>query len=138
LLGTPPAHSRLHEAVAAAGFLAVGQTLQETWADPGPPVEVGSGDPAAAIGRQVHARHNEQRGFANETERIVALAKRTEASAAVLWYTGQDEARVWELPAIRSALASIGLPLLVLTCREETARDGATDEIRAFLEGAGA
>jgi hypothetical protein len=138
LLGTPPAHSGLHEAVAATAFLAVGQTLQETWADPGPPVEVGSGDPVAAIGRQVHARHNDQRGFANEAERIVALAGHTRASAAVLWYTEQDEARVWELPAIRSALDSIGLPLLVLTCRDDTARDGVADEIRTFLEGASA
>lgn len=132
ITGTPPPHRLLHDAVAAAGFSAVGETLAEVWSNPGPRVEEASGDPAAAIGRQVHARRNDRRGFLDAGQATAALARGCDAAAAVLWYSEEDEARVWDLPRVREAL---DMPALVLTRRDETGADGAPDEIRSFLEG---
>jgi hypothetical protein len=135
LVGTPPPQRLLHEAIDGAGFAPVGRTLAEVWADPGPAVEEGSGDPAVAIGRQVHRRSDDRRGFGNVAGSAVDLALDCAAQAAVLWYGEEDEVRVWSLPQVRDALSQAGLPLLVMTRRDEAARDGAPDEIRQFLEG---
>jgi hypothetical protein len=137
LIGTPPPTERLHQAVADAGFAASGPTLAGAWADLGPPVAEGTGDPIAAIGRQVHARPDDQRGFNDDAGSVLDRAREAKASAAVLWYTEEDEARVWELTRIRDALASTGLPLLVMTRRDASARDGAPEEILSFLRGLG-
>jgi hypothetical protein len=94
LVGTPPPHRRLHDAVAAVGFRLVGPTLEEVWRDLGPRVEEGGGDPAAAIAVQVHARHNDRRGFAREADHILRRVHAARPSAAVLWYTEEDEARI--------------------------------------------
>jgi hypothetical protein len=135
IAGTPPPHRLLHDAAAAAGFSAIGETLAEAWSNPGPRVEEGSGDPAMAIGRQVHARRNDRRGFHDVGQATAAQARACDAAAAVLWYSEEDEARVWELPRVRDALAALDMPLLVLTRRDETGADGAPDEIHSFLEG---
>jgi hypothetical protein len=126
LPGTPPPQDRLHAAVRAAGFAAFGPTLAETWADLGP-VIASDGNPAAAIGRQVHARRT--------AESPGQEALRTRAGAAVLWYTEEDEARIWQLPPLRAQLAQAGVPALVMTRRDERGDDGASAEIRMFLEG---
>lgn len=135
IVGTPPPQRLLHVAVIGAGFLPVGPTLAEVWADLGPAVDEASGDPAAAIGRQVHGRHDERRGFGDAARSTLELVQGHDVKAAVLWYGEEDEVRVWSLPHVREALADAGLPLLVMTRRDEAARDGAPDEIRAFLEG---
>jgi hypothetical protein len=122
-------------AVEAAGFAVAGCTLQEAWADLGPLVEEGSGDPASAIGRQLHARRNDRRGFSDQVRDVLDRAERAAAVAALLWYTEEDEARIWELPKVSAALARLGLPMLTLTRRDERAADGAMEEIRAFLAG---
>lgn len=135
LAGTPPPHCLLHDAAAAAGFVALGETLAEAWSGPGPRVEEASGDPAAMIGRQVHARRNDRRGFLDVPQAVSALARESAAVAAVLWYSEEDEARVWELPRLRSAIGELGIPVLVMARRDETGADGAPDEIHAFLKG---
>jgi len=135
IAGTPPPHRLLHNAVNAAGFTAVGETLAEAWASPGPRVREASGDPAAMIGRQVHARRNGRRGFADMRAATMALVASSRVAAAVLWYSEEDEASVWDLPRIRDALTAHAVPALVMTRRDETAADGAADEIRAFLKG---
>ncbi len=137
IAGTPPPQRLLHDAVAGAGFTAVGPTLAEAWSDPGPRVEEASGDPAAMIGRQVFARSDDRRGFVDPGEETAARARAAGASAAVLWYSEEDEARVWQLPHVRDALAALAVPVLVMTRRDETAADGAPEEIRTFLEGLG-
>ena len=43
--------------------------------------------------------------------------------------------RVWDVPGVRETLAEAGVPLLLMTRRDEAARDGAPAEVRAFLEG---
>lgn len=135
LIGTPPPQRLLHVAILGAGFVPVGQTLAELWADPGPAVEEASEDPAAAIGLQVHRRQDDRRGFGDTARSAVELARTCDAEAAVLWYGEEDEARVWDVPHVRKALAVAGLPLLVLTRRDEAGRDGAPEEVREFLEG---
>lgn len=132
--GTPPPQDLLHNAVREAGFVPLGQTLYESWADLGPPVDVDA-DPAAAIGRQVHARHNDGRGFGDTAAEVADLAATTGAAAAVLWYTEEDEARIWQLPRIRAALAELRLPILVMTRRDERGTDEAPTAIEAFLAG---
>jgi hypothetical protein len=135
LLGTPPPQRVLHDAVAAAGFWTVGETLAETWSNPGPKVEEASGDPAAMIGRQVHARRDDRRGFLDAGEAAAEQVRRQAAAAAILWYSEEDEARVWQLPRVRAALEALEVPALVMTRRDESGADGAPDEIRSFLKG---
>jgi hypothetical protein len=113
----------------------VGATLPGLWADPGPPVEEASGDPAAAIARQLHGRPDDQRGFGDQAASALAAARAVDARAAVLWYTEEDEARVWSVPSVRKALADAAIPTLLLTRRDGLARDGAGDEIASFLQG---
>ena len=135
LAGTPPPHRLLHDAIAAVGFAPIGPTLAEVWADAGPAVEEATGDPAAAIGRQVHRRHDDRRGFGDAARSTLELARRSGAEAAILWYGEEDEVRVWDVPGVRETLAEAGVPLLLMTRRDEAARDGAPAEVRAFLEG---
>ena len=135
--GTPPPHGLLHQAIVAAGFAPVGGTLAEAWSALGQMVDEGSQDPAAAIGRQVHAQRNDRRGFVDVAGATVELAREVAARAAVLWYGEEDEVRVWELPRMRDALTAAGVPLLVMTRRDEAAQDGAPEEVRTFLQGLG-
>jgi hypothetical protein len=133
LAGSPPPDRRLHAAIEAAGFTAFGPTLAEQWADPGPIVAETSDDPVAAVARQLHGWPDDQRGFGDKAAAMVERAKAISAGAAVLWYTEEDEARVWHVPAIRDALREAGVPACILTRRDWAARDGAPAEIRAFL-----
>jgi hypothetical protein len=135
LIGTPPPHQRLHDAIAQAGFAPIGRTLEATWADLGPPIEQDSGDPVAAVARQVHARDNDRRGFARQADAIRDRVRATSPAAAVLWYTEEDEARIWNLPAISTVIREAGMPVLTMVRRNELAGDGALDEIRDFLQG---
>ena len=134
LVGTPPLGSLLHEAIARAGFVSDGPTLGELWSDPGPWVEERSGDPAAAIGRQLSARPDDQRGFGSVAQAVLERARRTNARAAVQFYAEEDESRVWDAPAIRSTLAQAGIPALMLSRRDAAGRDGAGEEIERFLQ----
>lgn len=133
LAGTPPPDRRLHEAAEAAGFSPVGATLAETWDELGEPVGNGS-DPFAALGRQLHARPSGPRSFADAGKALEQAVAQANARAVVLWQTEEDEAQAWHLPAQRSALARAGVPSLVLTRRDWLARDGAREEIQAFLQ----
>jgi hypothetical protein len=135
LAGTPPPDRRLHAAIEAAGFAASGPTLADIWSDPGPPIEGDGGDPLAAIGRQLHARPDDQRGFEDHASAVGDRARAIGAHAAVLWYAEEDEARVWNLPAIRTALVAADVPFCTLTRRDWAARDGAPEEILSWLKG---
>ena len=135
LAGTAPPDRRLHDAVSAAGFTPVGPTLAEDWMDLGEPVEEGTGDPLAAIARQLHRRPRGPRSFADPAAVLGNEIERVGARAVVLWRIEEDEAQTWHLPAERRVLETAGIPALVLTRRDWLARDGAADEIRQFLEG---
>ncbi|QIK77807.1 hypothetical protein G7077_01630 [Sphingomonas piscis] len=133
LTGTPPPDRRLHDAIHAAGFEPIGPTLSDDWQELGPRVEEGSGDPFHALARQLQARPDDQRGFCDQAAMVADRASAAGVSAAILWYTEEDESRVWNAPAARQALTELGLPVLLLARRDWGARDGASDEIEAFL-----
>ena len=137
IAGTPPPDRRLHDAIESVGFRAVGPTLGDSWRELGPAVDEGTADPLAAIARQLHARWDDQRGFGDQAGAIAADAQRIGAAAAVLWYTEEDESRVWNAPAARAALNDLGLPVQLLARRDWAARDGAMDEIQTFLRELG-
>ena len=137
LAGTPPPDRRLHEAAGRAGFTALGPTLIETWTQPGAVVDVAGGDATAALARQVHADPAGPRSFADAGAALLQAIAESGAEAVVLWQIEEDEAQAWHLPAQRAALAGEGLPALVMTRRDWLARDGAGDEIAAFLQGVG-
>lgn len=135
LAGSAPPDLRLHDVIAQAGWAPVGQVLADQWALSGDPVAESTGDPAAAIGAQLHARRGGPRSFADPGALLAEHAAACQASAVVLWRIEEDEAQCWHLPAERRALLDMGLPHLVLTRRDWLARDGAGDEIAAFLQG---
>lgn len=135
LAGTPPPDRRLHDVAARAGFNLVGSTLTETWNHLGMPIDALAGDPIAALARQIHADPAGPRSFADAGAALAQAIAESHAEAVVLWQIEEDEAQAWHLPAQRAALAREGLPALVMTRRDWLARDGAADEIVAFLEG---
>jgi hypothetical protein len=137
LAGTPPPDRRLHEAAARTGFVAIGQTLQELWCDLGAPVMADSADPFPALARAIHADPAGPRSFADAGAALAQAIGDSGCEAIVLWQTEEDEAQAWHLPAQRAALAASGVPALVLTRRDWLARDGAPEEIVAFLEEIG-
>ena len=138
LAGTPAPDRRLHDAVAANGWTAVGETLAEIWARCPAPAEAGTSDPCAALGRRMHAQSSGPRAFFDRGAKLVEQARAANAQAVVLWYAEEDEADVWHLPTQKRALAEAGIPALVLTRRDWRANDGAAEEIAVFLKEQGA
>ncbi len=137
LAGSPPPDRRLHAVIEAAGWGAVGHTLGEAWSHLGAAVAEKSGDPAAAIGRQLYAAQLGQRGFFDRGATLVREARAANASAVVLWCIEEDETQVWHIPEQRKALESAGLPALVLTRCNWRANDGVDVKISTFLKGLG-
>lgn len=135
LAGTPPPDRRLHEAIAQCGFDPMGRTLAETWSDPGAAVQENTGDPEAAIGRQLHSVADGPRSTTDPAEMLRARIRSTDCRAVILWRIEQDEAAAWHMPAQRAVLEASGLPYLVMTRRDWLARDGAAGEVREFLAG---
>lgn len=135
LHGTPPPDRRLHDVIAQAGFAASGLTLAEFWLAPGPSVAEGTGDPAAALGAQMHARRQGARSFADPAAQVRDAVAASGASAVVLWRIEEDEAQTWQFPAELRALAEDGLPVLTLTRSDWLARDRAPAAITEFLQG---
>lgn len=134
LAGTAPPDRRLHEAIEKVGWEASGPTLADLWQDPGLIVREGTGQPAEAIAEQLHAAHVGPRGQYDPAAQVAERAARTGASAAILWYTEEEEALVWHLPAQRRAIEKAGLPLLTLTRRDWTGCDGVDRDIVNFLK----
>lgn len=132
--GTPLPDGRLHRVVEAAGFVPVGDTLAEEWANSGPLIAEDTSDPAAAIGEQLHAAPIGPRSFADPAQELLARIKAVDAQAAIIWRIEEDEAQAWHLPAQRRALAETGVPSLILTRRDWQAKDGAAEEIADFLQ----
>ena len=133
--GTPPPDDRLHRAITVNDWEAHGETLAACWLVDGAPAQAGTGDPCAALGKRLHASNSGVRSFADRGRAVIEQARQCGAKAAVLWFSEEDEAEVWSLPAQRRALEAEGIPVLVLTRRDWRANDGALDEIAAFLNG---
>jgi hypothetical protein len=135
LAGSPPPDRRVHSFIEAAGWAAAGETLAEAWAALGANVVPNSGDPCAAVGRQLHAAQAGRRGFFDPAQALRAQVRATEAKAVVLWCTEEDETQVWHVPAQRRVLEEAGIPALVLTRCSWRADDGVDEKIAAFLKG---
>jgi len=134
LAGTPPPDRRLHAVIEAAGWSVSGPTLIDAWNDPGAATEEASGDPFTAIAHQLHASSQNGRAFFDRASELVVRARALGASAVVLWFAEEDEARIWHLPAQRDALSQAGIPHLIMTRRDWRGTDGANAEITQFLK----
>lgn len=134
IAGSPLPDDRMHKIFAQRGWCAVGRTLADEWTDRGPLVDE-TGDPFAALARQLNARHLDTRGFSDRSARLVQQARDVGAKAALLWLIEEDDTSVWHLPALRAALTREGLPVQVATRRDWSCGDGIDGEIAAFLEG---
>lgn len=133
LAGTAPPDDRLHATIVATGWQAAGDTLPAVWRRLGPPVAEGTGDPAAAIGAQLHEDRVGPRGWFDRGAALLGEVRAANAERVVLWYAEEDEAEVWHLPERRRALAEAGIPALVLTRRSWRDDDGVAAEIAEFL-----
>lgn len=133
--GTPPPDRRLHAVIEQAGFAARGLTLPQFWLAPGPAVATRTGDPAAALGAQLHARRHGPRSFADPAAQLRDALATSGASAVILWRIEEDEAQTWQFPAEQRVLADLGLPVLTLARSDWLARDGAKAAITEFLQG---
>lgn len=134
LAGTAPPDRRLHDIVEATGWTAFGPTLGDIWSDPGDEVQERTGRPIEAVAGQLYTKQGGPRGFYDSAARIVQHATDAGSRAAILWYTEEEEALVWHLPAQRRALEQTGIPSLVLTRRDWAARDDVDIEIENFLK----
>lgn len=133
LTGTAPPDRRIHAMIEAAGWSAAGETLADQWQRAGATVEAGTGDPAAAIGRAVHADSFGPRGFHDRASATLAEAQKAGAKAAILWFTEEEEGLVWHAPAQQKALEAAGIAVLPLTRCSWLAQDGIDTKIAAFL-----
>lgn len=134
LTGTLPPDRRVHAMIEAAGWRADGMTLAESWQRLGAPVDEGTDDPVAAVGRQLHAEHFGSRAFFDRGAALAGRVAADDARAAVLWYAEEDEVSVWHLPAERRVLHDLGIPSLELTRCNWAANDGVDARIADFLK----
>ncbi len=134
LAGTPPPDRRLHDAAAQAGWRAQGATLAESWSEMAAVTRQPGESPFAALARAMRATTAGSRGFLDRRKALAQAVSQSGAQAAVLWFTEEDEARIWNLPEQKRVLEDMGIPVLALTRRDWAARDGAGAEISQFLK----
>lgn len=133
IAGTPPPDDRLHRAIASGGCTPLGDTLYTQWADLGPPVAEGSGEPALALARQIRARPS-VRSFGDPATAIAERIAPARPSCGIFWLSEDDETTGWHLLAMRRPFDEAGIPLLVLTRRDPALKDGVEEEIAAFVQ----
>ncbi|WOF42274.1 hypothetical protein KNJ79_13815 [Sphingopyxis indica] len=134
LAGTPPPDRRLHDAATQAGWRMHGPTLAESWSEMAPVTLEPDESPFTALARAMRGTAAGNRDFRDRKAALAREIRQTGASAAVLWFTEDDEARIWDLPGQLRVLDEMGVPALALTRRDWAARDGAGSEIRQFLK----
>jgi hypothetical protein len=133
LAGSSPPDDRLHRAAEAAHWSVVGEAYDRCLERLGPAIAAGSASAAERIGQHIHASEIGPRSFHDRAARLLELAHRSRASAAVFWLFEEDEAIAWDLASSRQALESAGLPLLVLSRRRWDCTDAPEAEITTFL-----
>ena len=131
LAGSAPPDERLHAAVAAAGACVVDEFGEHSIRSLGNPIGTDT-EPMAAIAQHYQTLDFGPRSFADKAAQLRSGARRTRADGVVLWLIEEEEALVWEVPAMKDALRDEAIPLLLLTRRRWDAADGALDSIRAF------
>lgn len=135
LAGSSPPDDRIHRLVEQAGWNIVDELFDRGLRRLGTEVNVTAQDLPRAIADRWLTQHFTARDFYDPTAELVETIRRTQARAAILWCTREDEALAWRVPAQRTALERSGIPSLVLVARSWTFDDGAEQEIRSFLGG---
>jgi benzoyl-CoA reductase/2-hydroxyglutaryl-CoA dehydratase subunit BcrC/BadD/HgdB len=129
--GSSPPDERLHRAVEAAGGCVVDEFGDHSLARLGAAVAIDA-DALAALAGHYHALHFGPRSVEDHAEALRQRALACHADGVILWLIEQDEAFVWNVPAMQHALADLSLPMLTLTRRQWQADDGALESILAF------
>jgi hypothetical protein len=135
LVGSSPPDDRLHRAAEAAHWSVVGEAYDRCLERLGPAIAAGPKSAAERIGRHIHGSEIGPRSFHDHAARLLELADRSRARAAVFWLVEEDEAIAWDLGGSRQALESAHLPLLVLSRRKWDCSDAPEAEITTFLGG---
>ncbi len=135
LAGSSPPDERIHELIEARGWQVAAEFCDRNLDRLGGVVENCDADPVQAIA-QSWLRHTFlARDLAIPGERLQALLRETQADAAVLWLTREDEALAGQRPRLRRALAYAGIPFVALSAADWNFADGAAQDIQAFLDG---
>ena len=131
--GTLPPDRRLHDAVQACGWTALGDTLPDSWSARAPHEGPADGDAFARLGRHIHAATSGPRSFGDRVAALRARVTDTKAGAVLLWFCEHDEVGAWQSLPMRRALEAENVPHLLLVRRDWRGRDGVAGEISAFL-----
>lgn len=133
--GSSPPDDRIHRLVEQAGWNVVEELYDRRLTRLGAEVDPTAADLPRAIADRWLAQHFTARDFYDPTAELLESIERTQARAAILWCTREDDALAWRVAAQRQALAASGIAALVLVARAWTFDDGADQEIQSFLAG---
>jgi benzoyl-CoA reductase/2-hydroxyglutaryl-CoA dehydratase subunit BcrC/BadD/HgdB len=116
LAGSAPPDDRWHLAAEAAGARIVdefGDHAGDRW---GAPV-ASNGTALEAIADHQTTLRAGSRSFEDRATALVERARAARVDAVVLWIIEEDEAIVWDVPAMKRSLKQANIPLLELTRR---------------------
>jgi benzoyl-CoA reductase/2-hydroxyglutaryl-CoA dehydratase subunit BcrC/BadD/HgdB len=136
LAGSAPPDERLHRAVEQAGGNIVAESdahASSAVSQPAIPAD-GSCD---AIADHYYALANSTRAFVDRAAAIQNLAADAAADGVIIWLVEEEDALIWDLPAVMSALQARGVAALRLVRRRWDAGDGALEEIKSFTRALG-
>lgn len=134
LAGSVPPDDTFHRAIESCGWNVSGEGHQLHLARHGAPVANEGGNPVAALARHCNTLTGGARHFGDRAAHLLAMARKAQAEAVVLWLTEEDESLAWHVARQRAALTEANLPHLVLTRRRWNGNDGAAEQIRTFLQ----
>jgi|GEM_PF-455322 len=148
LAGSAPPDERLHEAVERAGGCIIDELGEHSTRRLGDPIVLEQDssdlyddprgiacDPLEALSNHYHALPYGPRAFFDRPSALCERTVRGRADGVVLWLIEEDEASVWEVPAIRQTLDASRVPHLVLARRRWDAADGALEAVSEFVSG---
>lgn len=130
LAGSVPPDATLHAAAAAAGGRIVREFGDHSLL--APPVPAGE-DPLSGLAMRAARLPAGPRSFHDMAGGLLRAARECHAHGVFLWLLEEDESWAWEVPSMRSALASAGLPLHVMSRASWSALPAAADELSAFV-----
>jgi hypothetical protein len=135
LAGSVPPDDRFHRAVESAGACVIAEAHVHEIGRLGAAVAAVAGEPPErALARQLMHASTGPRAVLDRAAWIVARATAARA-AVILWLTREDEALAWHVPVQVRALATAGIPTLVLPAARWSADDGALERIVEFCRG---
>jgi benzoyl-CoA reductase/2-hydroxyglutaryl-CoA dehydratase subunit BcrC/BadD/HgdB len=138
LAGSAPPDERLHRAVEQAGGNIVAESDAHASSAVSQPAIAADGS-FDAIADHYYALANSTRAFVDRASAIQTLAAEAAADGVIIWLIEEEDALIWDLPAVMSALQTRRVATLRLARRRWDLGDGALEEIKSFthaLEGA--